>query len=43
MPALQEMGFQAIFRPGATTADIIEFLRQKVPAAGGASAGGGPS
>jgi methylmalonyl-CoA mutase C-terminal domain/subunit len=43
MPALQEMGFQAIFRPGATTTDIIEFLRQKVPSAGGASARGGPS
>jgi len=43
MPALQEMGFQAIFRPGATTADIIAFLRQKVPSAGGASARGGPS
>jgi len=46
MPALQEMGFQAIFRPGATTGDIIEFLRQKVPTAGSgesASARGGPS
>ena len=46
MPALQEMGFQAIFRPGATTADIIEFLRRKVPIAGdgeSASARGGPS
>jgi len=38
MPALQQMGFQAIFRPGASTGDIIEFLRQKV-----LSAGGGPS
>jgi methylmalonyl-CoA mutase C-terminal domain/subunit len=46
MPALQKMGFQAIFRPGATTTDIIEFLRQKIATAGGgqsASARGGPS
>jgi methylmalonyl-CoA mutase C-terminal domain/subunit len=46
MPALQEMGFQAIFRPGASTSEIIEFLREKVPTAGSgqsASAGGGPS
>jgi len=34
MPALREMGFQGIFRPGATTSDIIEFIRQNVATAG---------
>jgi len=27
IPALKELGFQAIFRPGANTEDIIEFVR----------------
>ena len=31
---LQEMGFQAVFRPGASTTEIIDFIRQKVPATG---------
>ena len=35
MPALREMGFQGIFRPGATTQEIIEFIHQSVPTAGG--------
>jgi len=46
MPALREMGFQGIFRPGATTPEIIEFVHQNVPAAGSSgslSAGGKPS
>ena len=38
MPALQKMGFQGIFRPGATTSEIIEFIRQNVQTAGS----GGP-
>jgi methylmalonyl-CoA mutase C-terminal domain/subunit len=40
MPALQQLGFQAIFRPGATTSEIIDFLRQNVPTA---DSGGSPS
>ena len=46
MPALREMGFQGIFRPGATTPEIIEFVHQNIPAAGSSgslSAGGKPS
>jgi methylmalonyl-CoA mutase C-terminal domain/subunit len=31
---LQGMGFQAVFRPGASTGEIIDFIRQKVPATG---------
>ena len=31
---LQKMGFQAVFRPGASTGEIIDFIRQKVPATG---------
>ena len=27
IPALKELGFQEIFRPGASTQDIIEFVR----------------
>jgi methylmalonyl-CoA mutase C-terminal domain/subunit len=34
LPALREMGFQGIFRPGATTQEIIEFIHQNVPTAG---------
>jgi len=40
MPALREMGFRAIFRPGASTGEIIDFVRQNVPAA---RSGGPPS
>jgi methylmalonyl-CoA mutase C-terminal domain/subunit len=46
MSALQEMGFRGIFRPGATTPEIIEFVHQNIPAAGSSgslSAGGKPS
>jgi len=39
LPALRDMGFQGVFRPGATTSDIIDFIRQKVATA----ASGGPS
>ncbi len=28
IPALKDMGFQEIFRPGASTQDIIEFVRR---------------
>ena len=31
---LQKMGFQAVFRPGASTGEIVDFIRQKVPATG---------
>jgi len=34
LPALREMGFQGIFRPGATTQEIIAFIHQNVPTAG---------
>jgi methylmalonyl-CoA mutase C-terminal domain/subunit len=34
LQALMEMGFQGIFRPGATTSEIIEFIHQNVPTAG---------
>ena len=40
LPALREMGFQGIFRPGATTSEIIEFIHQSVPTAG---SGGSPA
>jgi methylmalonyl-CoA mutase C-terminal domain/subunit len=46
LPALQEMGFRGIFRPGATTQEIIEFIHQSVPTAGNggsSSARGKPS
>ncbi len=46
MPALQAMGFQGIFRPGATTSEIIEFIRQNAQTAGSgesASTKGKPS
>ena len=35
IPALREMGFVGIFRPGTVTSEIIEFIRQDVAAAGG--------
>jgi methylmalonyl-CoA mutase C-terminal domain/subunit len=31
VPALQQLGFQAIFRPGSSTQDIIEFVRSHAP------------
>ena len=34
IPALREMGFEGIFRPGTTTTEIIDFIRQNVAAAG---------
>ena len=40
IPALREMGFAGIFRPGSSTSEIIEFIRQNVRAAG---EGGPPS
>ena len=30
VPALRELGFQAIFRPGSSTLDIIDFVRANV-------------
>jgi methylmalonyl-CoA mutase C-terminal domain/subunit len=33
LPALREMGFRGLFRPGATTSEIIEFLHQSFPTA----------
>lgn len=40
MPALRDMGFQGIFRPGTTTTEIIDFIQQNVRVAG---TGGAPS
>jgi methylmalonyl-CoA mutase C-terminal domain/subunit len=34
MAALESMGFMAIFRPGANTGDIVEFLRSKLAVGG---------
>jgi methylmalonyl-CoA mutase C-terminal domain/subunit len=31
VPVLQELGFSAIFRPGSSTIDIIDFVRAHVP------------
>jgi methylmalonyl-CoA mutase C-terminal domain/subunit len=31
LPALEEMGVQAIFTPGAKTTDIIDWVREHVP------------
>ena len=35
IPVLQQMGFQAVFRPGASTSQIIDFIRQSVAAGNG--------
>jgi methylmalonyl-CoA mutase C-terminal domain/subunit len=35
IPVLQKMGFQAVFRPGTSTSQIIDFIRQSVPAGNG--------
>ena len=32
LPALKEMGFQAVFRPGADTRDIVRFVQENVGA-----------
>jgi methylmalonyl-CoA mutase C-terminal domain/subunit len=32
IPALQQMGFKGIFGPGTSTQDIIEFVKNNVPA-----------
>jgi methylmalonyl-CoA mutase C-terminal domain/subunit len=32
LPALKEMGFQAVFRPGADTRDIVRFVEENVRA-----------
>jgi methylmalonyl-CoA mutase C-terminal domain/subunit len=32
IPTLQEMSFRAIFRPGASTSEIVDFLRQSISA-----------
>ena len=34
LPALKEMGFQAVFRPGADTRDIVRFVEENVRARG---------
>ncbi len=31
IPAVQEMGFHAVFGPGASTLDIVDFIRANVP------------
>jgi methylmalonyl-CoA mutase C-terminal domain/subunit len=35
--ALQKLGFQGIFGPGSSTIDIVEWVREHVPAGGAAS------
>ncbi len=37
IPALEKMGFKGIFGPGASTLDIVEWVRENVPAGGAAS------
>ncbi len=37
IPALEKMGFKGIFGPGASTLDIVEWVRKNVPAGGAAS------
>ncbi len=31
VPAVREMGFDAVFGPGASTVDIVEYIRAKAP------------
>jgi methylmalonyl-CoA mutase C-terminal domain/subunit len=31
VPALEQLGFKAIFRPGSSTTDIIDFVRANAP------------
>ncbi len=37
MSALEKIGFKGIFGPGASTIDIVEWVRKNVPAEGAAS------
>ncbi len=37
IPALEKLGFKGIFGPGASTLDIVEWVRKNVPAKGAAS------
>jgi methylmalonyl-CoA mutase C-terminal domain/subunit len=37
IPALEKLGFKGIFGPGASTIDIVEWVRKNVPAKGAAS------
>ncbi len=37
IPALEKTGFKGIFGPGASTLDIVEWVRKNVPAKGAAS------
>jgi len=38
IPKLEEMGFKGIFGPGASTLDIVEWVRKNAPERGAASA-----
>ena len=38
IPKLEEMGFKGIFGPGASTLDIVEWVRKNAPDRGAASA-----
>ncbi len=37
LPQLQKMGFKGVFGPGASTIDIVEWVRKNVPAESAAS------
>lgn len=37
IPALEKIGFSGIFGPGASTLDIVEWVRKNVPAKGASS------
>ncbi len=37
IPALEKLGFKGIFGPGASTLDIVEWVRKNVPTKGAAS------
>jgi methylmalonyl-CoA mutase C-terminal domain/subunit len=37
LPALEKMGFRGVFGPGASTLDIVEWVRKNVPAKGAPS------
>ncbi len=37
IPALEKLGFKGIFGPGASTIDIVEWVRKNVPTKGAAS------
>jgi len=37
VPALEKIGFKGIFGPGASTLDIVEWVRKNAPARGAAS------